>query len=101
MILRAFWSRDFKLLIRVFKVFVRPMLEHATTIWSSHLIKSKICLENTQRKFTKRVFIDVFKINQIKVTVTDLPLLSWILWKTEDINLIWCFSLKYSVVMLI
>ena len=60
------------------------MLEYATPIWSLHLIKSKICLENVQRKFTKRVF----KINQMKVLATDLPSLNWILWKTEGSNLI-------------
>ena len=39
MILRAFQSRDFKFLIRVFKVLVRPMLEYATPIWSPYLIQ--------------------------------------------------------------
>ena len=61
MILRAFRSRDFKFLIRVFKVFVRPILEYATPIWSPHPIKSKICLENVQRIFTKRVFYRCFQ----------------------------------------
>ena len=61
MILRTFRSRDFKFLILVFKVFVRPMLEYATPIWSPHLIKSKIPLETVQRKFTKRVFYRCFQ----------------------------------------
>ena len=61
MILRAFRSRNSKFLIRVFKVLVRPMLEYATPLWSPHLITSKICVENVQRKFTKRVFYRCFQ----------------------------------------
>ena len=36
-ILRAFRSRDFELLIRVFKVFVRPMLEYALPQFGLHI----------------------------------------------------------------
>ena len=61
MIFRVFQSRDFKFLIRVFKIFVRSMLKYATPIWSPHRVKSKICLENVQRKFTKRVFYRCFQ----------------------------------------
>ena len=61
MILRAFLSRDFKFLIRVFKVFVCPMLEYAAPIWFPNLIKSKFCLENVQCKFTKLVFYRCFQ----------------------------------------
>ena len=62
MILRAFRSRNFKFLIRVFKVFVHPMyVKICTPIWFPHLIKSKIRLENVQRNFTKRVFYRCFQ----------------------------------------
>ena len=37
------------------------MLECATPIWSPHLIQSKICLENVQRKCTKRVLYQCFQ----------------------------------------
>ena len=79
MILQAFRSRDFEFLTRVFKVFARPMLDYATPIWSPHLIKSKICLENVQRKFTKRVFYRCFQDKLNESYSNRLALLNWIL----------------------
>ena len=46
---------DQKLLVTAYKVYVRPILEYATTVWSPHLSKDILLLENVQLYFTRRV----------------------------------------------
>jgi len=36
---KRFVSKEVSLLCRAFKVYVRPLLEYASCVWSSHLIK--------------------------------------------------------------
>jgi Reverse transcriptase (RNA-dependent DNA polymerase)/Endonuclease-reverse transcriptase len=54
-ILRCFSSRDSDLLVRAFKVYVRPLLEYNSVVWSPHLIKHIVHVEQVQRRFTKRL----------------------------------------------
>ena len=54
-ILRAFHYSDYKILINLFKMHVRPILEYNTSIWNPTLISDKTCIENVQKKFTKRL----------------------------------------------
>ena len=54
-ILRCFLSRDVNVLIQAFKVYVRPLLEFNTTVWSPTLKKDIIAVERVQRSFTKRL----------------------------------------------
>jgi len=49
LILRPFTSQDVKLLIRAYVVYVRPLLEHNTVIWSPYFE----AIERVQRRFTK------------------------------------------------
>jgi len=39
LILRSFIPRDISLLIAVFKVYVRPILEYCSVVWNPYLIK--------------------------------------------------------------
>ena len=48
-------SRDIATLVRAFKVYVRPIVEYCSVVWSPHLIKDIAMLESVQRKFTKRL----------------------------------------------
>ena len=50
---RSFVSRDTQTLVRAFKVYVRPILEYCSVVWSPYLAKDVDLLESVQRKFTK------------------------------------------------
>ena len=52
---RCFVSRDVGLLVRAFLVYVRPLVEYNSVIWSPWLIKDIDCIEQVQRRFTKRL----------------------------------------------
>ena len=52
---KCFLSRDVSTLTRAFCVYVRPMLEYASCIWSPHLQNNVQKVESVQRKFTKRL----------------------------------------------
>ena len=53
MIKRCFVSKDRETLFWAFCVFVRPILEYASPVWSPHLIKDVDHVESVQRSFTK------------------------------------------------
>ena len=53
-ILRCFQSRD-PFLLRAFKIYVRPILEFNTTVWSPVQKKDIEAVEKVQRRFTKRL----------------------------------------------
>jgi hypothetical protein len=54
-ILRCFLTRDVDVLLRAFKVYVRPLVEFNCVVWSPHLLKHIDLIENVQRRFTKRL----------------------------------------------
>ena len=53
LIRRCFVSRDTSSLIWAYKVFVRPILEYASPVWSPYLIKDIKHVETVQKGFTK------------------------------------------------
>jgi hypothetical protein len=55
LILKCFYSKDTKVLARAFEVYVRPILEYASCIWSPYLIKDIKLVESVQKRFTKRI----------------------------------------------
>jgi len=50
---KCFVSKEVSLLCRAFTVYVRPLLEYASCVWSPCLIKDIERLERVQRRFTK------------------------------------------------
>ena len=52
---RCFTSKNSDLLVRAFKVYVRPILEFNSPVWSPSLSKDILLIESVQRKFTKRI----------------------------------------------
>ncbi len=52
-ILRCFTYSDFNLLARAYTVYVRPILETATVVWSPLIA----LLESVQRKFSRHIFV--------------------------------------------
>ena len=55
LIVRCFKSRDPFLLFRAFTVYVRPILEYCSPVWSPVYKKDIIKLETVQRRFTKKL----------------------------------------------
>ena len=54
-IIRCFVSGDTYLLVGAFIVYVRPLLEYNSVIWSPSLIKDIDLIEQVQKRFTKRL----------------------------------------------
>ena len=55
LLMKCFVSRNMSTLVKAFKVYVRPILEYASTAWSPHLVKDIEQIEAVQRRFTKRL----------------------------------------------
>ena len=55
LILRCFLSRETVSLVKAFTVYVRPLLEFNSSIWSPRFIQDIDCVEVVQRRFTKRL----------------------------------------------
>ena len=47
---------DNNILIKLYKCFVRPVLEYASVVFSPHHISLIDLIENVQRRFTKRLY---------------------------------------------
>jgi hypothetical protein len=54
-ILRCFLSRDPLSLSRAFSVYVRPIVEYCSPVWSPTAVGQNIRIESVQRWFTKRI----------------------------------------------
>jgi len=54
-ILRCFVSGNTSLLVRVFLVYVRPVLKYNSVVWSPHRIQDITRIEKVQRHFAKRL----------------------------------------------
>ena len=56
LILNNIKNVDNNMLIKLYKCFVRPVLEYASVVFSSHHISLIDLIENVQRRFTKRLY---------------------------------------------
>jgi len=54
-ILRSFLSRDVGSFVRAFVVYVLPMVEYNSVIWSPSTVRDIELIERVQRRFTKRL----------------------------------------------
>ena len=55
LIVKCFLSRYRELLFKAYCVYVRPLLEYCSAVWSPHLKYLVVKLESVQRFFTKRL----------------------------------------------
>ena len=55
LIMKCFYSLDYKLLIKAFITYVKPILEYGIIVWSLTNIGDINTIENIQRSFTHRV----------------------------------------------
>ena len=52
---RCFTSKDINTLVRAFIVYVRPIVEYNSSLWSPHFKSDIESIESVQRKFTRRL----------------------------------------------
>ena len=52
-IIKSFRSKNIWVLLKLFKSYVRPKLEHNTPVWSPYLLKDIEAIEKVQRRYTK------------------------------------------------
>ena len=52
---RCFTCKDCDMLVKAFKVYVRPILEYTVPVWLPSFVKDILLIESVQRKFTKRI----------------------------------------------
>ena len=55
LLLKGFHTSDVSILLRVFKTYVRPLLEFNTPVWSPWLFKDIKHIEGVQRYFTREI----------------------------------------------
>ncbi len=79
-IVKSFHYVNLELLAKAFTVYVRPILEAASVVWSPYLKQDKMLLESVQRAYSKRIFK---KCGFVNASYEDrLGLLGWS--KLED-----------------
>lgn len=52
---KSFITKDALLLLKAYIIYVRPLLEYCSQVWSPHLMKDINRIESVQRTFTKRL----------------------------------------------
>ena len=52
---KGFSSRDSTILTMAYKVYIRPILEYCSEVWSPYLLKHTDEIENVQRYFTQKI----------------------------------------------
>ena len=52
---RSFVTRDVRTLRQAYVTFIRPILEYASTVWSTYKVKHITAIERIQRHFTRRI----------------------------------------------
>ena len=95
LLFKAFRNRDLKLMIFAFKVYIIPILEYCSPIWSPYRLSDIDRIENVQRSFTK-------KLNGLKdlsyserLVACDLPTLELRRLRTD---LLLCFKIVHKYI---
>jgi len=94
-ILRCFVSKDVSLLMRAFIVYVRPIVEYCSVVWSPCLKQDIDSVEKVQRRFTKRLkglksmpYADCLRY-------LDIPSLEL---RRLHLDLIYCYRIVFGLV---
>ena len=72
-LLKSLKSKDPGLLINLFKIYVRPILEFGSNVFNPHLNKDILAIEKIQSDFLKMVY---FRSNQINTIRSEFPHIS-------------------------
>jgi len=90
MLFRGFASCNPELLVKAYKVYVLPLLEYCTVIWSPWQIGLINAVENVQRYFTRRLFWPVERPYYERLAILDLELLEI---RRLKLDLYYCFKI--------
>ena len=93
-ILRSFVSRDIDLLVRAFSVYVLPLLEYNSVVWSPQSVQDIELVERVQRRFTKRLpglksYTYARRLEHYQVSNWDVRL---------HADLVWCYCIYFNLV---
>lgn len=94
-ILRCFLSRNITSLIKAFKVYVRPLVEYNSIIWSPQQKQHIECVERVQRRFTKRLSGMSQLSYEERLKCTGLQSLEL---RRLQFDLIWCYKIVFGLV---
>jgi len=92
---RCFVSKDRSSLLRAFLVYVRPLLEYNSVVWSPYLKQDILSIENVQRRFTKRLrgLGDVAYADRLKhLGIPSLEL------RRLQFDLVFCYKIVFGLV---
>ena len=96
-ILRCFVSGNVTLLVRAFVVYVRPVLEYNSIIWSPHLKQEIMMIEKVQRRFTKRLHGCKALTYTDRLAKLGLPSLEL---RRLHLDLIYCYKIVFGLTKL-
>ena len=93
----SFTSRNWYILLKAFKSFVLPILEHNSIIWSSHLKGDIHKIESVQRFFTKKLFRRCGigsngyedRLSKLSIRSLEQGCTRWSTWTTSGPQQIW------------
>jgi len=98
LILRTFMSRDIHLLKREFLVYVRPIVEHNSVIWSPYTARDIDAVESVQRRFTKRLpTLSNMSYND-RLRCLNISSLEF---RRLHNDLYWCYKVVFGLVLVI
>ncbi len=94
-ILRCFVSRDVNLLSRAFIMYVRPLVEYNSVVWSPSLKYEIDLIERVQRRFTKRLpgmesLSYTARLDKLNLVTLELRRL--------HIDLIMCYKIVFGLI---
>ena len=92
---RCFVSRDTNLLMRAYLVYVRPILEYNSVVWSPYRKQDIEAIERVQRRFTKRLRGYGSHSYSERLQLLKLPSLEL---RRLRIDLIWCYKIVFGLV---
>ena len=97
-VLRAMCTNDFKVLIKAYTTYLRPLFEYATCIWNPHMIKDIEIVENVQKYFTRSVFKRCFTNKAEYLKCLNKFGLETLEYRRLKFDLIMCFKIMRNLV---
>ena len=97
LLFRGFVSRDKPTMVKAYKVYVRPILEYCSVVWSPWQVGLINALENVQRYFTRRLIWPTVMSYSERLALLDLELLEI---RRIKADLTMCFKILHNLTCL-